>query len=280
MNLINRKGFAVFSLVILALMCWAMPALKAQGGGEKVVITGTVLDENGLPLIGAGVVSEDGKRGAVTDLDGKYSVSLLASDKIIVVSYIGYTTQSILVDSRKKIDVSLKPDQANALNEVVVIGYGTTKKMDLTGSVASVKMSDIEDVPSTSIDQALQGKIAGVDIMSTTGEPGAGTSIRVRGTRSIEASNEPLIVVDGVMDAVEDLNEINPSDIASINILKDASSTAIYGSRGANGVVMITTKKGVTAKPTVTGKVTFGVSQLARRLDLMNTEELIRYGSG
>lgn len=277
MNYINRAGVVLVLSVMMGLTGWFSPVMSAQITDENLVVTGTVLDENGIPLIGAGVVSEDGKRGAVTDLDGNYILSLLPSDKIIVVSYIGYANQSIVVDGRTKINVNMKPDESNALNEVVVIGYGTSKKMDLTGSVASVKMSDIEDTPSTSIDQALQGKVAGVDIMSTTGEPGAGTSIRVRGTRSIEASNEPLIVVDGVMDAVEDLNEINPSDIASINILKDASSTAIYGSRGANGVVMITTKKGVTAKPSVTGKVTFGVSQLARKLDLMNTDELIRY---
>lgn len=273
MNPNNRNGAAWTFVLVLVMLVFSSPSLRAQGH----VVSGTVLDENGLPLIGAGVLTQDGKRGVITDLDGKYTISILESDKVLSYSYLGYATSQVVVDGRKQIDVTLNPDTSNSLNEVVVIGYGTSKKADLTGSVASVKMGDIEDVPTTSVDQALQGKIAGVDIMSTTGEPGAGTSIRVRGTRSIEASNEPLIVVDGVMDAVEDMNEINPDDIESISILKDASSTAIYGSRGANGVVLITTKKGVTAKPRLTAKVSFGVSQLSRKLDLMDSAELIRY---
>lgn len=273
MNPNNRNGAAWTFVLVLVMLVFSSPSLRAQSH----VVSGTVLDENGLPLIGAGVLTQDGKRGVITDLDGKYTISILESDKVLSYSYVGYATSQVVVDGRKQIDVTLNPDTSNSLNEVVVIGYGTSKKADLTGSVASVKMGDIEDVPTTSVDQALQGKIAGVDIMSTTGEPGAGTSIRVRGTRSIEASNEPLIVVDGVMDAVEDMNEINPDDIESISILKDASSTAIYGSRGANGVVLITTKKGVTAKPRLTAKVSFGVSQLSRKLDLMDSAELIRY---
>lgn len=273
MNPNNRNGAAWTFVLVLVMLVFSSPSLRAQSH----VVSGTVLDENGLPLIGAGVLTQDGKRGVITDLDGKYTISILKSDKVLSYSYLGYATTQVVVDGRKQIDVTLNPDTSNSLNEVVVIGYGTSKKADLTGSVASVKMGDIEDVPTTSVDQALQGKIAGVDIMSTTGEPGAGTSIRVRGTRSIEASNEPLIVVDGVMDAVEDMNEINPDDIESISILKDASSTAIYGSRGANGVVLITTKKGVTAKPRLTAKVSFGVSQLSRKLDLMDSAELIRY---
>ena len=273
MNPNNRNGAAWTFVLVLVMLVFSSPSLRAQSH----VVSGTVLDENGLPLIGAGVLTQYGKRGVITDLDGKYTISILESDKVLSYSYLGYATTQVVVDGRKQIDVTLNPDTSNSLNEVVVIGYGTSKKADLTGSVASVKMGDIEDVPTTSVDQALQGKIAGVDIMSTTGEPGAGTSIRVRGTRSIEASNEPLIVVDGVMDAVEDMNEINPDDIESISILKDASSTAIYGSRGANGVVLITTKKGVTAKPRLTAKVSFGVSQLSRKLDLMDSAELIRY---
>ena len=192
MNNKSRSGIILFLSIVLAGVF--QTSLSAQTVDGTKTITGVVVDENGLPLIGAGVVSEDGKRGSVTDLDGHFSLSLLDSDKIIVVSYIGYASQSILVDGRKEINVNLKPDEANALNEVVVIGYGTSKKIDLTGSVASVKMADIEDTPMVSIDQALQGKVAGVDVMSTTGEPGAGSSIRVRGTRSIEATNEPLIV--------------------------------------------------------------------------------------
>ena len=274
MDFLNRRSITIFFCVILAMAGWSVPTLHAQ---NTTVITGTVIDETGLPMIGAGVLTADGKRGVITDLDGKYSISVSASDKVLSFSYIGYTTLQVVIDGRKVIDVTMNPDASNTLNEVVVIGYGTTKKSDLTGSVASMKMTDIENTPTTSVDQALQGKIAGVDVMSTSGEPGAGTSIRVRGTRSIEASNEPLIVVDGVVDAVMDLSEINPDDIESMSILKDASSTAIYGSRGANGVVIITTRKGVTVKPRLNAKVTFGVSTLARQLDIMNSSELIRY---
>ena len=262
-----NKFFAVVLFLLSGCLCAA---------GQNAV-SGKVVDEAGLPMIGAGVLIQGSNRGVVTDMDGKYSITLQNGENVLVFSYLGYAEKSVLVDGRSIVDVSLAPDASTSLNDVVVIGYGTTKKSDLTGSVSTVKMSEIADTPTTSIDQALQGRIAGVDVMTTTGEPGASTSIRVRGTRSIEASNEPLIVVDGVIDAIGDLSEINPDDIESINILKDASSTAIYGSRGANGVIIITTRKGITSRPSVTAKVTFGVSQLARKLDLMNTEELIRY---
>lgn len=253
--------------MLFPIMAWA----------QGFTVTGTVLDEEGLPLPGASVIAPNSRQGSMAGPDGKYSITLKKEDTILQFDFLGYETQTVVVDGRRTIDVTMKPDASTTLNDVVVIGYGQAKKTDLTGSVSLVKIDEIIEAPTTSIDQALQGKVAGMDVMSTTGEPGAGTSIRLRGTRSIEASNEPLIVVDGVMDAVMDLNEINPDDIESISILKDASSTAIYGSRGANGVVIITTKKGVTARPRVSVKATFGVSRLARKLDVMNTEELIRY---
>ena len=245
------------------------------GGGR--IISGIVTDENNEPLPGAGVMTPDGKKGTITDIDGKYSITLSESDAVLSFSFLSYATQDIVIGKRTKLDVQLLPDKNNVLNDVVVIGYGTTKKSDLTGSVATVKMKDIEESPALSVDQALQGRIAGVDIMSTDGTPGASTSIRIRGTRSIRASNEPLVVVDGVMDAVSDLSEIASSDIKSISVLKDASSTAIYGSRGANGVILVTTKQGATAKPSVSANVKFGVSALARKLDLMDKDEFIRY---
>ncbi len=214
-------------VLLLTLLLTAVSLLNAQ---ETRTLSGKVIDENGEPLIGAGVMLPGGTRGTVTDLDGKYTLQLKKGDAIISVSFMGYTTQEIVIGDRKVIDVTLKPDMSNRLNETVVIGYGTTKKQDLTGSVATVKMGDIEHLPMTSIDQALQGRIAGVDIVGAAGEPGSTSSINIRGARSITASNEPLIVVDGVMDAVDDLSDINPSDIANISVLKDASSTAIYGS--------------------------------------------------
>lgn len=262
-----RKLLTLLALMLLSAVSWA----------QGLTVTGTVLDEEGLPLPGASVIAPNSRQGSMAGPDGKYSITLKKEDTVLQFDFLGYETMTVVVDGRRTIDVTMKPDASTTLNDVVVIGYGQAKKTDLTGSVSLVKMDEIIEAPTTSIDQALQGKVAGMDVMSTTGEPGAGTSIRLRGTRSIEASNEPLIVIDGVMDAVMDLNEINPDDIESISILKDASSTAIYGSRGANGVVIITTKKGVTARPRVTAKATFGVSRLARKLDVMNTEELIRY---
>ena len=165
------------------------------------------------------------------------------------------------------------------LEETVVIGYGTVKKQDLTGSVTNVKMNDLKSAPQFSVDNALQGRIAGADIMSTSGEPGATTTIRIRGSRSITASNEPLIVVDGIMDAIHDLNDLNSDDIASISVLKDASSTAIYGSRGANGVIIVTTKAGTgnKGKTNVSFKADVGFSQLPRKLDIMNAAEFAMY---
>ena len=271
-----RMSFASAAFVVLMLLPAMLSYAQTSTGGVRTV-AGVVTDENNEPLAGAGVMTPDGKRGTISDVDGKYSISLAETDGVLSFSFLGYATQDIAVGKRTKVDVQLQPDKDNVLNETVVIGYGTTKKADLTGSVATVRMKDLEDTPAISIDQALQGRIAGVDVMSTDGAPGSTTSIRIRGTRSIQASNEPLIVVDGVMDAVSDLSDIASSDIQSISILKDASSTAIYGSRGANGVILVTTKQGVTAKPNVSVTAKFGVSQIARKLDLMNAEEFLRF---
>ena len=174
---------------------------------------------------------------------------------MLEIQFLGYETKKVTVPKdRRNISVALMPDKNLTLNESVTIAYGSVRKQDLTGSVTNVKMGDIKDAPVLSVDQALQGRIAGADIMTTSGEPGASTSIRIRGTRSIIASNEPLIVVDGVMDAVSDLGDLNSADIESISVLKDASSTAIYGSRGSNGVIIVTTKRGDSDKPRIVFK--------------------------
>lgn len=271
-NMFKSASRLCLSAIILGLLLYQGTA-SAQ---STIKVSGKVLDEKGESLIGAGVVVKGGTAGGVTDLDGNYVIDA-GRDAVLIFSYIGYSSQEIKVGGRQKIDVNLVPDMSLVLNDVVVIGYGTAKKQDLTGSVATVNMSEIADMPVTSIDQALQGHVAGMDVMSVSGDPSSSTSIRIRGTRSIEASNEPLIVVDGVMDAVSDIGDINPDDIASISVLKDASSTAIYGSRGANGVIMITTRKGVTDKPVVRARATFGVSWIAKKLDVMNAEEFLRY---
>ncbi|MCQ2183933.1 MAG: TonB-dependent receptor [Bacteroidales bacterium] len=271
-----KKLISQSVLFVLGAAFFCITALPAHAQQSRTV-TGKVVDEKGEVLIGAGIVSKDGKRGTLTDVDGTWSFSALDSDEVLIFSFMGYASQEVSIKGKDKVDVIMLPDTSNPLNDVVVIGYGTTKKQDLTGSVATVKMSDIADSPVVSVDQALQGRIAGMDVMSTSGDPSASTSIRIRGTRSIEASNEPLLVVDGVMDAVSDIGDINPDDIESISVMKDASSTAIYGSRGANGVIIITTKKGITDKPTVRLKASFGVSQISKKLDLMNAEEFLRY---
>ena len=240
-------------------------------------VTGVVCDEQNTPLIGATVMVKGTQNGTIADVNGSYSLRVKEGD-ILQAVFTGFITEEVTVGKSDKINFILREDRMH-LDEVVVIGYGATKKSDLTGSVTSVKMNDIKDVPVTSIDNAMQGRVAGAEIMSTTGEPGATTTIRIRGTRSVEASNEPLIVVDGVVDAIIDLNDINPEDIESISVLKDASSTAIYGARGANGVILVTTRHGGgdLVKPNISFNTSLGFSQLPSKLDLMNASEFARY---
>ena len=233
------KQYIILLILLVSGVLTAAPAF-AQKSGTKHTVTGKVTDQSGEPLIGATVLVTGTTNGASTNATGDYSIQV-PEGASLTFQYIGYEAKTEKVGARTKVDVKLEQSK-QTIDEVVVIGYGTVKKTDLTGSVANVKMSDIKDVPVVSVDQALQGRIAGADIMATTGEPGATTSIRIRGTRSISASNEPLIIVDGVIDGIHDLNDINSADIGAISVLKDASSTAIYGARGSNGVIVITTK--------------------------------------
>ena len=270
------KQYIIILILLVSGALTATPAL-AQKAGTKHTVTGKVTDQSGEPLIGATVLVTGTTIGASTNAAGEYTIQV-PEGASLTFQYIGYEPKTEKVGSRTKIDVKLEQSK-QTIDEVVVIGYGAVKKTDLTGSVANVKMSDIKDVPVVSVDQALQGRIAGADIMATTGEPGATTSIRIRGTRSISASNEPLIIVDGIIDAIHDLNDINSADIESISVLKDASSTAIYGARGSNGVIVITTKKGrgIDGRPSITFKTDLGFSQLPRRLDIMDATEFARY---
>lgn len=248
---------------------------KKQRPGK---ITGKVTDDKGGNLPGVGIKVLELNRSFTTDSAGNYSISVPAGKYTLEITYISFKTQRFTnVEVKEAANTQLNVvmmEQAGNLDEVVVIGYGTVKKSDLTGSVTVVKMKDLENIPVVRVDQMLQGRIAGAEVMSTSGEPGAGTSIRIRGTRSISATNEPLYVVDGVIDGVSSLNDLNPSDIESIQVLKDASSTAIYGSRGSNGVILITTKTGGTSgKSNFTFRTDIGASQLPRYLDLMNAQE-------
>lgn len=263
---------ALISLFLCSATSWA----------QSFTVSGTVYDESGETLPSAIIVAKPSIDGAVrssvtADVKGQFSIECLPTD-ILVVYFLGFDDTVVPVESKRTIDIVMRPSSETLLNEIVVVGYGSVSKSDLTGSVSNVKMGDIRSTAITGIDQALQGRIAGAEIMSTTGDPGAGTSIRIRGTRSISASNEPLIVLDGVVDAVTDLNEINPADIESISVLKDASSTAIYGARGSNGVILITTKE---ASPngnvSVTAKFSGGLSMLPSKLDIMDATQFANY---
>ena len=268
------KKIIITTLALLALL----PAFA-----QNRKLSGVVRDENSEALTGAIVVVKsggpDGKVAATATADaaGRYTVEC-KDDDYISVSFLGYADAVYPVKGQNSIDITLSPDSNQLLEEAVVIGYGAVKKADLTGSVTHVKMAEIRNEPVLSIDQALQGRVAGMEITSTDGEPGSDAVIRIRGSRSITASNDPLIVVDGVMDAVTSLSDVNPADIEAISVLKDASATAIYGARGANGVIIITTKGSTEASDpaqniAITFKATGGVSMLPRNLDLMNAEE-------
>ncbi|MBD0726527.1 SusC/RagA family TonB-linked outer membrane protein [Flavobacterium sp. L1I52] len=240
-------------------------------------ISGTVMAE-GQPLPGATVLIKGTTKATSTDIDGKYIISASAQN-VLVFSYIGYATKEVPVANKKQIDVVLETD--NKLDEVVVIGYGAQRKSDLTGSVSSVSAKDITAVPVSRVDQALQGRASGVQVTQNSGAPGASTSIRVRGGNSITGSNEPLWVIDGIIVGNNyDLNNLNSNDIKSIEILKDASSIAIYGSRGANGVVLVTTKNGSGSgggKPQVSAGVYTSTQLVPKRPKFLSQAEQIEY---
>jgi TonB-linked SusC/RagA family outer membrane protein len=245
-------------------------------------ITGTITDERGDPLIGANVMEKGTTNGMITDMDGNFTLSV-KPNAVIQISYIGYITQEERVGNRDRITVSLKEDTQN-LNEVVVVGYGTMRKSDLTGASASVKSDVLLQRTVTSVNQALSGKAAGVNIATNSGRPGGRTTVRIRGASSINVTNEPLYVVDGVILNVSSLENgsspidyINPNDIRSIEVLKDASATAIYGARGANGVIMITTQRGEGLNGTsVSYNTDFGIGILPKKLSVLNAEEFLR----
>ncbi|MCE5348121.1 MAG: TonB-dependent receptor [Bacteroidales bacterium] len=235
-------------------------------------ITGTVNDKDGNPLPGVNVVVTGTTKGTITDVSGKYSLDVPQSAKSLTFSFLGYSPQTINIGASNQINLTMVESEFG-LDEVVVIGYGTVKKTDLTGSVASIKPAELAAFPTTNVVQALSGRAAGVQIKQNTGAPGASISVRIRGTNSIKGSNEPLYVVDGFPASGTSLNFINNSDIESLEILKDASSTAIYGSRGANGVVLITTKSGKAGQTKVDIESSVGTQSLRNKLELCNATE-------
>ena len=211
-------------------------------------INGSVTDSDGQPLPGANIVEKGTTNGITADFDGNFSISIADDNAVLVISYLGFADKEIPVKGLTSVNVVLE-ESASGLDEVVVVGYGTQKRKDITGSVASVSTKDIADIPMTSIDNGMIGRIPGLDIVSSGTGPGASNQLQLRGQRSFTASNDPLIILDG-SPYYGSLNDINPYDIENVDVLKDASSTAIYGARGANGVIIITTKRGVTGDPT------------------------------
>jgi TonB-linked SusC/RagA family outer membrane protein len=284
----NKKNLS--RLVVALLICFIHLAAFSQ-----VTVTGKVTEADGQPMAGVTVIVKGTTTGTTTDLDGTYSLTFDYENAILVYSFIGYTTQEIPVAGKSVIDIILK-EEVTELEEIVVIGYGTTKKSDLTGSLASLKEDDFNTGVVTSPEQLIQGRVPGVQITSNNGEPGAGASIRIRGASSIRTGQRPLYVVDGVpLDmqttspdaisangfggeaATNPMNFINPNDIESIDILKDASAAAIYGSRGANGVIIITTKKGKEGKSELDYSTYLSISELPKKLDVLTAEEFVYY---
>src|SRR5690606_32810915 len=243
---------------------------------QEIIIRGVIKDVNGNLLPGVTVKGKNISTISVSDNQGFFEIKVTEIPTTLSFNLMGFQALEKRITATRDIVVILQ-ETVSEVDEVVVIGYGEVKKKDLTGSVVNVKMDDVRDAPVLSVDLALQGRVPGADIMASTGEPGAPASIRIRGTRSITATNEPLIVVDGVLDGVSNLTDINTADIESLSVLKDASATAIYGSRGSNGVIIITTKQGKRGKDQINLRSTFGISQLPRKLDLMNASQYAQY---
>ena len=268
MRKLEKLGTWSRTFLLLSVLCFFTVLAQAQ------TVKGIVRDQNGEAIIGATIKVLGGKGGAVTDSKGQYSIEA-PSGSILTVSYIGYLTKQIRLRGENAVDVVLTEDNTT-LKDVVVIGYGTQRKESVTGSVANVSAEKLMENPSSNITQALQNRIAGVDMQQTNSQPGAEMRIRIRGQRSLTASNDPLIVLDGIP-FLGQLSDINPSDIKSLDILKDASATAIYGSRGANGVIMVTTNKGsldTPAKVTYNGYVNF--KTLFNKFPMMEGEKYVQ----
>lgn len=251
-------------------------APRQQQVGNRVSITGTVTDSAGEPIIGANVIEKGTTNGTITDFDGKFALSV-SERAVLQISYIGYTNMDVTVGSQRTFSIRLQ-DNTQILDEVVVVGYGTQRRSDVTTAVASVSSDNLKERAVVNFGEAMAGQVAGVQIQQTNGSPGGeGLTIRVRGVASITQSNDPLYVVDGYPMEGGALRLLNPSEIESIQILKDASSTAIYGSRGANGVVIITTKKGKSGKPVVRLNAYVGFQQREKEVDMMNRDQYVEW---
>ena len=265
MRILHKK---LCLLMLLLISCHLN--ILAQGK----IITGVILDKTGETVIGASVLVKGTTNGTITDVDGNFTLNNVQENAVLQVSFVGYKTQDIALKGQSNVKVTLEED-TEVLDEVVVIGYGSVKKSTLTGAVAKMDTKGIQDRPLARPETALQGQLAGVTVRTTTGEPGADMQIRVRGAASVNANSDPLYVVDGV--PMTTLSGINPADIASIEVLKDAASAAIYGSRGSNGVVIVTTQKGKTGKPKVSFNASVCYQTLEKKIDLLSATEWMEF---
>lgn len=259
MKKILRKIFLILVVMLNANLLFA----------QTHKVTGTITEENGLGIPGVTIVESGTQNGTTTDIDGKYSLTVSKPDATIVVSFIGYKTQRLLVSNQAAINLVLIPEATN-LSELVVIGYGTQKKKVVTGAISSVSSEEITSTPILRVDQAMQGRTAGVQVTNLSGQPGEAPTVRIRGAGTT-GNASPLYIVDGI--AVGGIDYLNPGDIESIDVLKDAASAAIYGARAANGVVLITTKGGKAGKMSITYSGYTGIQNVANTLDMLDAEQ-------
>ena len=256
------------------LIVFASTFFWLTGNAQNYTITGKVSSADDSPISGVSITVKGSSVGSVTDSAGRFSIAVIHG-QTLVFSYVGYTGKEVIIKNDRSLDIELETSENN-LNSVVVIGYGSQKKADVTGAISSISERALKEVPVTNPAQMLQGRAAGVYVLNTGNKPGDGVSVRIRGRRSFNAGNDPLYVVDGVP-ITGGLNDINPGDIESMDILKDASATAIYGSRGANGVIIITTKRGRSGRTNVNYNAYYGPSEIMKYADIMNGAQFAEY---
>ncbi|MGE8344031.1 MAG: SusC/RagA family TonB-linked outer membrane protein, partial [Flavobacterium sp.] len=259
-------------LTKLLVFCISSLLFSVIAVAQDVTVNGIIKDETGMPVPGATILLKGTTKSTASDFDGKFQMQV-PSNGSLTITFIGYSTVTEAVNGRTKITIQLKPE-SQSLNEVVVVGYGTQKKSVVTGAISSVKAADLEKVPNGRVEQTLQGRVAGVSVAATSGQPGAASKVRVRGITTFrEGGNDPLWVVDGIAVDAGAIGFINQSDIESIEVLKDAASAAIYGTRAATGVILVTTKKGKSGKISVNYNGFAGISAPAKRLDMLNATQ-------
>mgnify|MGYP003574903804 CR=1 FL=1 len=269
----SRPGLSMAAF--LWLLCSLMMVTSAYAQGQSFKVSGTVKTRVGDPIPGVGIKLRGTGTATVSGNDGRYSLTVPNVKGTLVFTYIGFQTLEIPINNRQQINVMMEPSTSD-LDQVVVVGYGTVAKSDLTGSVGQVAMDDLVKAPVASFTEALAGRIAGVQVSSGDGQPGSGLNIIIRGANSLTQDNSPLYVIDGFPTEAEDAI-LNPDDIESINILKDASATAIYGARGANGVIVVQTKRGKLGAPVITYNGSYGINKLIKKMDLLSPYEFIKY---